>query len=280
MTWKEDGSGKVKVSGSEVEHSGDRGKANAIWSESGSGYWEFKVSGQSGAWVGICSPDKFGPGYGIKGLFYGGPGNLSDGGSLAKGSWGPKFGDGDVIGMRVEHTADRTLVAFSKNGEGLGVAFDIQGLAGGKDMCPAVSLESTGQKVCLTSGNMPPASAMEKSTAVKPGVEGQWTGRFSFSIKKEGEHWIIGSRVANSMGCDVQVGSDGKLKPGHIIGTQMMPSPELYELEKEVQGIMSSLQEWKRDGDKLVLVHGKGEEMLSPAAGPGPANKDDINWIK
>ena len=58
------------------------------------------------------------------------------------------------------------------------------GLAAGKDMCPAVSLESSGQKVSITSGNMPPASAMEKSTAVKPGVEGQWTGRFSFSIKK------------------------------------------------------------------------------------------------
>ena len=43
MSWKEDGSGKLKVSVSEVEHSEDRGKANAIWSQSGSGYWEFKV---------------------------------------------------------------------------------------------------------------------------------------------------------------------------------------------------------------------------------------------
>ena len=43
---------------------------------------------------------------------------------------------------------------------------------------------------------------------------------------------------------------------------------------------MSSLQDWKRDGDNLVLVHGKGEEILTPAAGPGPANKDDINWIR
>ena len=34
----------------------------------------FQVSGKSGTWLGLCSKDKFGAGYGMKGLFYGGPG--------------------------------------------------------------------------------------------------------------------------------------------------------------------------------------------------------------
>ena len=47
-------------------------------------------------WVGVCSDNKFGSSYGIKGLLYGGPGNLSSGGGLVIGGWGPKFKSGDT----------------------------------------------------------------------------------------------------------------------------------------------------------------------------------------
>ena len=40
--------------------------------------------GGGGMWVGVATEDRFGPGYGLKGLLYGGPGNLSDGGSLVQ----------------------------------------------------------------------------------------------------------------------------------------------------------------------------------------------------
>ena len=119
MTWTEDGSGNLIVSGEEVKHIGSEGKkANALWSKGGTGSWEFRISGQSGIWIGVSSPAKFGAGYGMKGLFYGGPGNLSDGSSLVAGQWGPKFEDGDVIGMRLEQLQILQPLPFLKTARG------------------------------------------------------------------------------------------------------------------------------------------------------------------
>jgi len=281
MSWTDDGSGKITISGNQIVCTGKNEKANAIWSTGGSGCWDFKVSGKSGTWLGLCSKDHFGAGYGIKGLFYGGPGNLSDGNSLVTGHWGPKFGDGDVIRMRAEHSGQRTVVSFSKNGAGLGTAFDLQGWGKGESLCPAVSMDSEGQSVTITQIDMPEGSSMEASTIVSPGVEGSWEGRFKLDIAKEGANaWRVSAKVGNNMSCLVQQGQDGKLKSGPVMSTKMMPPPHLQELEREVTGILTSLVSWRRDGDNLVLVHAAGEEKLSAAKGPGPASLDNINWIK
>lgn len=218
----------------------------------------------------------------MKGLFYGGPGNLSDGNSLVTGHWGPKFGDGDVIGMRVEHSAQGTVVAFSKNGAGLGTAFNIQGWGKGGSLCPAVSMDSDGQKVSITQVDMPEAGSMLASAARdSAGVEGSWAGKFKCDVSKEGENgWRVCASVGNNMSCLVEKGADGKLKCGPVISTKMMPPPHLRDLEREVSGILDSLVGWRREGDDLVLVHASGEEKLAPAKGPGPALIDNINWIK
>ena len=44
----------------------------------------------------MSTDNNFGPSYGMNGLIFGGPGNLSDGGSLVTGGWGPKFKAGDT----------------------------------------------------------------------------------------------------------------------------------------------------------------------------------------
>ena len=174
----------------------------------------------------------------MKGLFYGGPGNLSDGSCLVTGHWGPKFGDGDVIGMRVEHSGSSTVVAFSKNGVGLGTAFDLQGWDKGSSMCPAVSLDSAGQKVSITKVDMPDLAAMQ-DTSSRPAeqVEGTWHGKFRCDISKEGDDkWRVSAKVGNNMGCLVEMEA-GKLKVGPIMSTKMMPPPELQALEREVTGL-------------------------------------------
>jgi len=281
MSWTDDGSGKLTITGNQIVCTGKHEKANGIWSTAGSGCWEFKVSGKSGTWLGLCSKDKFGAGYGMKGLFYGGPGNLSDGNSLVTGHWGPKFGDGDVIRMRAEHKDKTTVVSFSKNGAGLGTAFKLEGWKDGESLCPAVSMDSEGQGVTITQVDMPELSSMEASTTISAGVEGSWEGRFKLDVSKSGDNaWRVSAHVANNMSCLVEQGADGKLKSGPVISTKMMPPPHLQELEREVSGILGSLSSWRRDGDHLILVHGAGEEKLAPAKGPGPATKDNINWIK
>ena len=94
-----------------------------------------------GMWLGLATEHRFGPGYKLAGLLFGGPGNLSDGGALVTGKidrrnkrpalnftgkWGPKLRDRDRLGMKLEVKAGRALVSFSRNGTGLGTAFDIQ----------------------------------------------------------------------------------------------------------------------------------------------------------
>jgi len=280
MSWTGDSSGTMKVEGSKVTFAGGKDKGNAMWSQAGTGYWEFKVGGKSGAWVGVSSDDKFGEGWAIKGLFYGGPGNLSDGGSLVTGSWGPSFGEGDTIGMRVEAAGDTTTVAFSKNGTGLGTAFNIEGWSGGSGLRAAVSLSKADQSVTITQGSLPALSAMQAASGQPvTAVEGSWSGRFSLHIEKEGEGWRVSAQVGNSMSCSVSKQDDGTLVAGAIMATMMMPPPHLQALEREVTKILETLKSWSVQNNKLVLKHAAGEEELSPDSGPGPAHKQNVNWL-
>ena len=60
---------------------------NAIWIdevESNVAVWRFKITQGKGIWIGVGTEDGFAESYRIKGLLFGGPGNLSDGGALVK----------------------------------------------------------------------------------------------------------------------------------------------------------------------------------------------------
>ena len=280
MAWRDDGSGNLTVSGAKVSFTGSgNSKGNAIWSQGGTGSWEFKVTGSSGTWVGVSAEDKFAAGWGMKGLFYGGPGNLSDGSSLVTSRWGPKFGDGDVIGMRLEQTGDKTVLAFSKNGSGLGVAFDISGYSG-KEFRPAVSMDEPGQGVTISETATSSLDAFQLVPTPRQGVEGDWQGRFKLMIEKTGEGaWHIAAEVANIISCDATLGADGKLVPGPVMSTMMMPPPELQQLENEATSILEGLSSLRREGETLVLEGGGKKEIFTPAAGPGSATKDRVNWM-
>ena len=62
--------------------------------------------------------------------------------------------------------------------------------------------------------------------------------------------------------------------------TKMMPPPELFELECEVTSILEGLTSLRREGETLVLEGGGKKEIFTPAAGPGPATKDSVNWMR
>lgn len=280
MSWSEDGSGHLSVDGARVQYTGAGGsKANAIWSTGGgTGFWEFKVSGGPGTWVGVAAQDKFGPGYGLKGLLYGGPGNLSDGSSLVTGHWGPGFGDGDVIGMRLEQTGDRTVLAYSKNGAGLGVAFDITGWSG--EMKPVVSMDKTGQGVTISEGPVPALDTFLAPGAPGAGVEGDWEGRFKVQVERTGPaSYRVSAKVANSLSCSVTEEEGGRLVRGSVMATKMMPPPHLQQLEQEASSLLQGLTGLRRDGDNLVLEAGAVQEVCRPGAGAGPANKEKIHWM-
>ena len=156
MSWHADGSNKVVSSGPELRRSSrGSGRGHAVWSQGGSGYWLFEVRGAgSGIWIGVTTAQHFKPGYALRGLFYGGPGgNLSDGNSLvSSGHWGHKLSHGDRIGMRLEQAGGRVILAFSRNGAGLGVAFDIRGWSTASQLRPCVSLDEATQALKISSG--------------------------------------------------------------------------------------------------------------------------------
>lgn len=279
-SWKDDGSGNVTVNGAEVKCSAEaKGevKGNAMWSAGAAGTWEFKVAGPSGAWIGVSSEDKFGAGWAMKGLFYGGPGNLSDGGGLVTGHWGPSFADGDVVNMRVEQAGDNVSIAYSKNGQGLGEAFKIEGFSG--NLQPAVSFNKPGQGVTISSAGAMSLDAMQKSMP-ESGIEGDWKGRFEASVKKQAEDlWSVSFKVGNNMSCAVKQSGD-VFTPGPVRSTKMMPPPELQDLEREAGAILAGLTSMRREGNQLILEgDGKREVMEFSLHGHGPASKAQINWM-
>src|SRR5688500_11703468 len=98
MAWISDGSSEIAASGNEVSctSSSPTGNVfNALW-EDGSGvidgqhYWKLDIKAletNASVFVGVTDKAKFKQGWAIKGLLYGG--NLSNGGALLVGEFGP-----------------------------------------------------------------------------------------------------------------------------------------------------------------------------------------------
>jgi len=288
MSWKVDESGNAVANGAEVKFEGAGGsekKGNAIWMDENAGQgvhcWSFDISGDSGLWIGVGTEEKFGSGYKLKGLLYGGPGNLSDGGALVQSQWGPKFGQGDKIVMRLEVSGDNTTVAFSKNGIGLGVAYDITGWDG-SNLKPVVSLGSPGQGVSINSVSDPGLQSMGSAGGPPPGLAGSWQldgGEVSLSIEEEGSNkWRVSAQVANNLGTLVTQ-ENGSFSSTPCMSTRMMPPPELQQLENSIGQLLSNITNMSRDGDKLLLTSGDRKETFSVGPGSVPATKENVNWM-
>jgi len=281
MAWKCDESGFLEAAAAEVKYvgteAGDK-KGNAIWmdGEGGPGEWSFSIVGGQGMWVGVAEEAKFGAGYKLKGLLYGGPGNLSDGSSLVTGHWGPKFGSPANLSMKLTVDGERVRVSFSLDGVGLGTAFDIQGWNGGS-LRPVVSLNSNGHGVTITSSR---GGNFSKEEKIGEGIGGRWVGKdLEVQLEPQGNNvWRLGAKVANSISCTVTK-TDSGYTAGPAMSTKMMPPPHLQARETAVSRIMTNLTNITREGTALKLTAGEECEVLGMGKGPEPATRDQINWL-
>jgi len=277
MSWKEDGSGNLSVEGAKVAYKGNgKEKSNAIWSTEGSGSWEFKLQGETGIWLGVTDEQHFAPGYNIKGLFYGGPGNLSEGGNLVRADWGPKLNDNDVVAMKVAQKDDRTDVSFSHNGLGLGTAFDISSWSG--KLHPAVCLNKPGQSVTLVPGDSNTNTA--DARAPQPDACGNWIGKFKLNVARRSNDYRVTATIENHYSTSVKESADGTLTSGIVAGSYKMASPENQEVEKHAVSILKGLSKFRREGDKLVVESTAGTEEFSYAAPAPAATISDISWMR
>ena len=246
MSWTLDTSGLLASEGSVVSLQGrTKGdtKANAMWveAESQSGCWRFDVKAGSGMWVGVATEDKFGPGYSLKGLLYGGPGNLSDGGSLVTGGWGSKLAAGHTLDMRLRLEGGSLTLEFCHNNNYLGPAFHIDGWSWGVPRpvvslsgAPAPDMVTTIQSVGVARLGADQFSETE-AAASSSSVAGSWacaSPDYSLTLV-EGEAGgavRLSVRVANTMSLaitrDADTGACTVAGPGRT--TQMMPPPEVY----------------------------------------------------
>lgn len=287
MAFADDGGGYLAIAGSEARCVRDAAgtKGNALFSEGGSGLYTFIFRGPPGAWVGVSTAEQFAAGWKLKGLFYGGPGNLSDGSGLLSGGWGPEFGEGDRVAMRLEQEGNRASLAFSKNGTPLGAAFDIEGWSGGV-LRPCVCLDTLGQGVALEGGGaagLPPLPAFLRARSDE-GVEGEWAGRFALKVSSVGQGaWSLAAKVGNTLACRVErAGEGGAVRlAGGVRSTMMMPPPDVLALEQEALRMLEGVTALRREGAELLVLSGGGAtERFAAAQSPAPVQREHVHWMQ
>jgi len=294
MSWTLDTSGHLVSDGGQVTFNGEvKGdtKGNAIWMDSGDeikeGYrsWRFNIGSGKGTWIGLGTEDKFGPGYRLKGLLYGGPGNLSDGGSLVTGGWGPRLAQGDTVDMRMTLIGGSLRLEFGLNNSYLGTAFTIDNWTWGQAR-PVVSLSSAGARVTISKLEEE-QFPVRVATSPSDVVTGKWTcvsEDYSLCLSQmEGSSSMMGLsvRVGNSMNCKIEAREDGSwAMAGPAMTTQMMPSPEVHELEQRVFSLFSGISGISRAGAELRVSFRSGEiHCYQTQARPGPATRERVNWM-
>ena len=314
MSWTLDTSGHLVSDEGQVTFKGEvKGdtKANAIWIESGEEMkegarsWRISIKSGKGMWIGLGTEERFGPGYRLKGLLYGGPGNLSDGGSLVTGGWGPRFSDGDTVDMRMTLAGGNLSLEFALNNSYLGTAFTIDSWDWGQAR-PVVSLSSSGASVSIRQleDSLFP---VKTATSACEGITGKWTcvsENYSLSLSKleeSGSMYGLSVKVGNSMNCKIEDREGaGWVMAGPAMTTQMMPPPHVYgkiadylnisnihssvisELEKKVFSLFSNITNISRDeeAEGLRVSFASGEiHSYQPQSRPGPAARDRINWM-
>lgn len=201
--------------------------------------------------VGIVSPDEFKSGWKTKGMFYNG--NLTNGSAALSVNWGPRFGTGDSVGVRVLTTSENVEVTFYKNGKSLGTGFFIENLSN-QIYCPCLNVDGEAKLRIEIPEELPPQELLEEEDLAMPGpwklVEAtredgtaltmpgrpatmelsrhQTTLRFAFRV---------GNPISGSAKILVDNGDTLTLEMGPMMSGQMMPPPVLREIESLICGL-------------------------------------------
>jgi len=160
LPWLDDGSGRILDAGDGAFAVTGEAMArdvmfNALCDAAFSGgqqYFEVEVLQGDGAWIGVGTKADFGAGYRVKGVFFGGPGNITDGGRLVRKQFGTHVESGDVIGVDLDLSDPGCLtVAFHQNGKYLGVATSGRTREEpGSPLFPLVSAKQAGDRFRLS----------------------------------------------------------------------------------------------------------------------------------
>jgi len=306
-----DDSGALEASGDTVsvaQKATQSTKFNALWQQGdgisptnpGPHYFEVKILEGEGTWAGFTDQAHFGSGWKCKSLSYGG--NLSDGGGLKRGHFGPNLKPGSTLGMRAEYVAvgdgtHRLDVHLSVDGQGLGKAFEIQGDAPAEvgPLYPVISFSTGPARAAIATFQAPPAASLDVADqGPRTSVAGQWAvpsadlgvaappdlPQVIFSVDLE--RGALGAKVANMMSTGISQ-TPPHAATGGVRATMMMPPPAFQEMEKRVGDILGSVSglELAEGGATLALKHAGGEVRLQAyQERHAPVMRGEIGWWK
>lgn len=289
--WLDDGSGSVNcfTDAPEFEIVG-RAKgdsptnARCTTSLSSGQYFEVDVLElQKSCFIGVSSSQGFAQGYKCKGLFFGGPGNLSSGGALVRGGFGEKITKGMVIGVLVQISAEAVTVTFYQNGRCLGPGF-VAERSTPAEVFPVVSASSDGDRFAIRFPETAPdiRDRQPQGGGASHPAQGAWAleklmvgpelGEFPLSDKMEGRMVVLtveevgpgkfrfSVKVCNNMRAEASSQADESLAPfeslkvGRPMSTKMMGPPGPMEVENLIGEGLGKLFKWLASGNCLLLV--------------------------
>lgn len=218
--------------------------------------------------VGIVKPGEFQPGWNIAGMFYNG--NLTNGSAALSVNWGPRFGSGDSVGVRVITTSENVEVIFYKNGKSLGTGFVIENQSS-QIYCPCLSIVGDAKLRFEIPEELPPPelyvtedlamagpwklvkAVYDDGTAVtmpgRPATMELWrdqaTLKFAFKV---------GNPISGSATILDEHGDTLTIKMGSMITGLMMTPPVLREVESFICGLNAT--SLKLSNGKLILRNG------------------------
>jgi len=289
-SWTHDGSSGFTINGnivSYVDNEGCDNVFNCIWQEgdgvsSGKHYWKIHFHTlENGAGVGLTSKDHFKQGYACKAIKY--LGNLSNGGGLLVGNFGPSPTAEDTIGILAVFEVDRLKVYIDVNGKSLGLAFDVPASTF-KSIFPIVSFHKSGSATCTKEIDIPNNTDRAHTTFV--GIDGDWRltsfqengvtlalqSSPTCKIKKlEGNKYSWHTKVCNNLGTTL-LRDDGNWKTTGTRSTKMLGPPELMKLENLVSSLIEGVRSVEVEANESLSI--KSETVSSTwtryDSSPGP----------
>lgn len=296
---KDLGGGEFQIVDEEEKKGGS--KCNALCEvgfSSGTEYFEVEVVEGSGAFIGVSTKAGFAEGYKIKGLFFGGPGNLSNGSAGLRTQFGQEVKPGSVIGVTLDLTDEKTVgITFWEGDTCLGEAFKDCAREPGAMVFPAVCASHSGDRFKLSLKRNPrkpklvtphPAvGCWDLQRLVVDGelvnldaaltIKGKGKGKGYAAEGEESKGNIvmaitsrdmklfkISLRLANTLMTSVVVttGADGteELKVGMVAGTMIMAPPPLMDLEQRFCKALPLITSWAIADSRLDL-RGEAVEM-------------------
>ena len=204
---------------------------------SGVEYFEVEVVEGSGAFVGVTSKAGFGEGYKIKGLFFGGPGNLSDGGAGLRINFGDAVKKGSVIGVTLDLTEEAMVgVSFWQGDTCLGEAFKACPRQPGASVFPAVCANNVHDRFKLSLKRVARKPVKEEAHP----AEGAWDLQ-RFLVGEELVNLDPALAVKGKGKGKGYAGEDGEETKGHIVMTiKKQPLPRSFGLSMKLGNNIST----------------------------------------